>query len=39
MLRVEETGAQIPLQLHLTARQRSILLSGGLLNYTREENI
>ena len=39
MLRVEETGAQIPLQLHLTARQRNILLSGGLLNYTREENI
>ena len=32
------TGATIPLLLHLTERQRHILLAGGLLNYTRNQN-
>lgn len=31
-------GARINLRLQLTERQRAILLSGGLLNYTRENN-
>ncbi len=30
------SGAQVTLALNLTARQRSILLAGGLLNYTRQ---
>ena len=29
------TGATAPLSLNLTARQRSILAAGGLLNYTK----
>ena len=37
MLRVEGEDVCIPLNLNLTARQRHILLAGGLLNYTREE--
>ena len=28
-------GARVPLKLNLTARQRAILLAGGMLNYTR----
>jgi aconitate hydratase len=32
------SGAEILLALNLTSRQREILLSGGLLNYTREKN-
>lgn len=31
-------GAEIPLTLAFTKRQREILLAGGLLNRTREEN-
>ncbi len=31
-------GARVNLILNLTERQRAILLSGGLLNYTRENN-
>ena len=31
----ESTGATAPLALNLTARQRSILAAGGLLNYTK----
>ncbi len=31
-------GAKVSLKLTLTDRQRSILLAGGLLNYTKENN-
>jgi len=31
----ENNGARVPLKLTLTARQRAILLEGGLLNYTK----
>lgn len=33
------TGAEIPLRLDFTARQRDILLAGGLLNLTKERNL
>ena len=32
------TGAVVPLKLSLTERQRKILSSGGLLNYTKENS-
>jgi aconitate hydratase len=35
ILRDKTNGAEIPLTLTLTARQRAILSAGGLLNYTR----
>ena len=31
------TGKTIPVTLTLSARQRKILLAGGLLNFTREQ--
>ena len=31
----ENNGARVPLKLTLTARQRAILLEGGLINYTK----
>ena len=33
------TGEEIPLRLCFTARQREILLAGGLLNLTKERNL
>ena len=39
MLHDDTTGAEIPLQLGFTARQREILLAGGLLNLTKERNL
>lgn len=38
MLFDRTNGAEIPLTLAFTKRQREILLAGGLLNRTREEN-
>ncbi|MGM9609884.1 MAG: aconitate hydratase [Eubacteriales bacterium] len=38
MLCDRTNGAEIPLTLAFTKRQREILLAGGLLNRTREEN-
>ncbi len=35
----DTTGAEIPLRLDFTARQREILLAGGLLNLTKERNL
>ena len=35
----ETSGVRIPLQLGFTARQREILLAGGLLNDTKERNL
>ena len=32
-------GAEIPLRLDFTAREREILLAGGLLNLTKERNL
>ena len=32
------SGATVTLQLNLTARQREILLAGGLLNYTKNQS-
>ena len=32
------TGAEIPTRLNISTRQRDILLTGGLLNYTKESN-
>jgi aconitate hydratase len=32
------TGEEIATRLNISARQRDILLSGGLLNYTKESN-
>jgi aconitate hydratase len=29
-------GVEVPVLVHLTARQRAIILAGGLLNFTRE---
>ena len=34
----DTNGANIPLRLHFTERQREILLAGGLLNDTKERN-
>lgn len=39
MMRDETHGGEIPLVLSLTARQREILLAGGLLAYTKERNV
>ncbi len=36
ILRDTTSGASVTLALNLTARQRSILLAGGLLNYTKQ---
>ncbi len=33
------TGAEVKLNINLTERQRKILLAGGMLNFTRNENI
>ncbi|MBQ8689481.1 MAG: aconitate hydratase [Clostridia bacterium] len=33
-----KNGARVPLNLNLTARQRSILLAGGMLNYTKNNS-
>ena len=38
MLTLKKSGAEIPLKLTLTERQRAILLAGGMLNYTKENN-
>ena len=35
----DTTGAEIPLRLDFTAREREILLAGGLLNLTKERNL
>lgn len=35
----DTTGAKIPLRLDFTAREREILLAGGLLNLTKERNL
>ena len=35
---LEVNGAEIPLRCAFSERQRRVLLAGGLLNYTREEN-
>ena len=35
VLRDVTRGADIPLRAFLTARQRAIILAGGLLNYTQ----
>ena len=35
-LRDKTNGAEIPLRLSLSARQRKILSAGGLLNYTKQ---
>ena len=37
MLKDTGTGKSYPVVCALTERQQSILLAGGLLNYTREE--
>ena len=37
-LTVKNSGEKIALKLTLTERQRSILLAGGMLNYTKENN-
>ena len=34
----KNNDARVPIKLDLTARQRGILLAGGLLNYTRENS-
>ena len=34
----ENNGARVPLKLDLTDRQRAILLAGGMLNYTKQNN-
>ncbi len=34
----KNNGARVPLKLTLTERQRSILLAGGMLNYTKESS-
>ena len=35
---LKKSGEKIPLCLTLTERQRAILLAGGMLNYTKENN-
>ena len=35
---LEANGEEIPLLCSFSPRQRAVLLAGGLLNYTREEN-
>ena len=37
-LTLKKSGESIPLRLTLTERQRAILLAGGMLNYTKENN-
>ena len=37
-LTLKKNGEKIALKLSLTERQRSILLAGGMLNYTKENN-
>ena len=37
-LTLKKSGEKIPLRLTLTERQRAILLAGGMLNYTKENN-
>ncbi len=36
MVTLLRTGEEIPTRLNISARQRDILLAGGLLNYTKE---
>jgi aconitate hydratase len=38
VVRNDTQGEDIPMQADFTDRQRQILLAGGLLNYTREQN-
>ena len=38
ILKNKTKGTEIPLDPVLTGRQRELVLAGGLLNYTREQN-